>query len=363
MIDVSPLTPREQPGLVLAPRAAVTGLRFRGSDEPPLALAPEQRRVTIGAEGSDLVIPRSRSTAVSAVHALIARLGDDAVGASLLVQDLGSANGTFATRGAPRAASFHIHGGDTFWIADVALQATDPYLDALRSHLACHVGLTRTAAVDEAVAIVASDRPLLLLGARGTGARRLAGVIHATSIHRDRPLVLGALPLLGLLGHAHGATVFVDLDRVDALPARVAAALFDPARGLRLIFAAADETRARARLDHYRDQVTAIALSPLAARPDDIVPILAFHWATELDAKHRVEALGPAALDALVAHAWPNNLDELFEQAPRLLACLMHPTLRRAAEALGVTRQTLTQHLDRLGVAVVSAAERRWGDR
>ena len=70
-----------------------------------------------------------------------------------------------------------------------------------------------------------------------------------------------------------------------------------------------------------------------------------------------------AALDALVAHAWPNNLDELFEQAPRLLACLMHPTLRRAAEALGVTRQTLTQHLDRLGVAVVSAAERRWGDR
>jgi DNA-binding NtrC family response regulator len=170
--------------------------------------------------------------------------------------------------------------------------------------------------------------------------------------------VLGGLPILGLLGHAHGATVFVDLDRVDALPARVAAALFDPARGLRLIFAAADETRARARLDHYRDQVTAIALTPLAARPDDIVPILAFHWATELDTAHPVEALGAAALDALVAHAWPNNLDELFDQAPRLLACLTHPTLRRAAEALGVTRQTLTQHLDRLGVAMVAAADR-----
>ena len=358
MIDVSPITPREQAGLVLAPRAAVTGLRFRGSDEPALPLPSAQRRFTIGAEGSDLIIPRTRSTAVSAVHAVIERVGDETIGASLLVRDLGSANGTFATRGAPRAASFHVHGGDTFWIADVALQATDPYLDALRTHLACHLGLARTAAIDDAVAVVATDRPLLLLGPRGTGARRLASVIHATSVHRDRPLVMGGLPLLGLLGHAQGATVFVDLDRIDALPARVAAALFDPARGLHLIFAAADETRARARLDHYRDEAASIALVPLAARPADVVPLLSFLWSTELETSHSVEALGPSALRALVAHPWPNNLDELVEQAPRLLACLMHSTLRGAAASLGVTRQTLGQHLDRLGVAMVPARDR-----
>ena len=358
MITVSPLTPRDQAGLMLAPRPAVTGFRFCGSDEPPLVLPPAQRRVTIGAEGSDLIIPRTRSTAVSPVHAVIERVGDEAIGASLLVQDRGSVNGTFATRGAPRAAVLHVCGGDTFWIADVALQATDRYLDALRTHVACHVGLGRTAAVDEAVAIIASDRPLLLLGPRGTGARRLAGVIHATSVHRDRPLVMGGLPLLGLLGHAQGATVFVDLDRVDALPARVAAALFDPARGLRLVFAATDEARARARLDHYRDQVTSIALVPLAARRDDIVPLLRFLWATELETSRAVEALGPSALQALVEHAWPNNLDELAEQAPRLLACVEHSTLRAAADSLGVTRQTLGQHLDRLGVAMVPARDR-----
>ena len=358
MITVSPLTPRDQAGLMLAPRPAVTGFRFCGSDEPPLVLPPAQRRVTIGAEGSDLIIPRTRSTAVSPVHAVIERVGDEAIGASLLVQDRGSVNGTFATRGAPRAAVLQVCGGDTFWIADVALQATDRYLDALRTHVACHVGLGRTAAVDEAVAIIASDRPLLLLGPRGTGARRLASIIHATSVHRDRPLVMGGLPLLGLLGHAQGATVFVDLDRVEALPARVAAALFDPARGLRLVFAATDEARARARLDHYRDQVTAIALVPLAARPDDIVPLLGFLWATELETTRAVEALGPSALRALVEHAWPNNLDELAEQAPRLLACLEHSTLRAAADALGVTRQTLGQHLDRLGVAMVPARDR-----
>ena len=358
MLTVSPLTPRTQAGLVLAPRSPVTGLRFRSSDEPALDLPSAQRRFTIGAEGSDLIISRTLSTAVSAIHAVIERVGDQTTGASLLVRDRGSVNGTFPVRGAPRAASFHVHGGDTFWIADVALQATDPYLDALRTHLACHIGLTRPAAVDDAIAIVASDRPLLLLGPRGTGARRLASIIHATSVHRARPLLMGGLPLLGLLGHAQGATLFVDLDHIDALPARVAAALFDPARGLRLVFAAADENRARARLDHYRDHVAAITLTPLAARPDDIVPLLAFLWSTELETTHSVESLGTAALRALATHTWPNNLDELCEQAPRLLACLTHPTLRSAAASLGITRQTLGQHLDRLGVALVPAGAR-----
>ena len=346
MITVSPLTPRDQPGLVLAPRPGITGLRLCGTDQPPLALAPDRRQFTLGADGCDLVIPRSRSTAVSALHAVLERIGDD----TLRVQDLDSANGLFATRGAPRARSLQLHGGDTFWIADVALQATDPYLDALRAHLACHLGLTRLDAIDDAITAIAGDRPLVLVGPLGTGARRLADVIHATSVHRDRPFIVGSPPLLGLVRHAPGATVFVDLDDLDRLPASIAAALFDPAHGLRLIFAATSEARARGRLDHYRDRLTAIALAPLATRPDDIAPILQFHWATELDTSLRVEQLGPAALRALAAHRWPQNLDELFDHAPRLLAFLSHPTLRSAAEALGVTRQTLTQHLDRLGV-------------
>ena len=78
--------------------------------------------------------------------------------------------------------------------------------------------------------------------------------------------------------------MFVDLDALGVLPARETAALFDPALGLRVIVAATDERRARARLEHHRDRLRAISLTPLADRADDVPHLLQFHWATVLDA-------------------------------------------------------------------------------
>ena len=56
--------------------------------------------------------------------------------------------------------------------------------------------------------------------------------------------------------------------------------------------------------------------------------------------------------------AWRGNLDELRAMAARLLAYVEHPTLRTAAEALGIRRQTLAQHLDRVGVPTLDRGDR-----
>lgn len=345
-VAVAALSRREQPALALAPSAPVTTLRFAGRDAPPLELPATQERFTIGATDCDLLVPRDLSTAISANHATI-----DRVGPALLVRDLDSRNGSFSSLAGPRRPSFHIHPGDRFWLANVAVLATDFRLEALRAHLACHLGLLCDRAIDDALTTIAAGHPLLLMGPSGTGARRLARVIHATSPRRGTPLLDG-LPPLCLLHHAHASTVFIDVDETRTLPARETAALFDPSLGIRVIFAARDDRRARSVLDHYRDRVRPLNLTPLADRLDDVPHLLQFHWATELDTAHSVTALGPRALRSLTSHNWPRNLDELYEHSPRILAYHRHTSLRRAAAALGITHQTLSGHLARIGFPV-----------
>lgn len=100
-----------------------------------------------------------------------------------------------------------------------------------------------------------------------------------------------------------------------------------------------------------------IALTPLARRGDEVMRLLAIYWRDELRSGARVEALGAGA-HALADHAWPRGLDELREQARRLLAYVEHGSLRAAADALGIRRQTLAGHFLRIGYTTPTADER-----
>lgn len=350
--DTVALTRGELPALALAPRAPITRLRLRGHEHEPIELPAEQATFTIGAKGCDVIVPRRISRAVSWRHARLEREGS-----ALRVVDLGSRNGSFAGAGRAREASFQVPPGGTFQLADVEILATDLGLEATRAHLACAIGIDRDAEVDQAVIDVASGEPLLLVGAHGTGKRRLAAVIHATGPQRDNVRIDGA-PVPGLIRFAQGASVYVDLDTLPALPARYVAALFDRRRGLRLIFATTDERHARRCLDHYTARLRTIALTPLAWRLQDVVHLLQFIWSTEWASVEPVAALGPDALAALAAYPWPRNLEELYDQAPRLLAYQQRGGLRPAAAALGIRHQTLAQHLARLGFPIVPQRER-----
>ena len=343
----APITRREQPALALVPRDPICTLRFRDWDGPAIDLSPAQSRLVIGsAPTCDVIVPPDLAAAVSPQHAAMERTGT-----GFLVRDLSSKNGTYASPRAPRRELVAVEPGDTFWIANVGVTVTDGTLDVLRAHLLCHVGLDDTAAVDQAMEDIASGAPLLLRGPIGTGARRLARLIHDTSPQRANPHIVGAAPVC-LLAHAQGATVYLDLSALPPLLSHYAARLLAPSSGLRVIFAALDERRALTHLDHLRDRVRTVPLAPLAQRRDEVPYLMQLHWATALRSSRRVDELGPAGLRALISHAWPRNLDELFAQSVRLHALLEHGSVRLAAAALGVTRQTLDDHLARLGFSM-----------
>lgn len=346
------LTGRDHPALTLAPREPITSLRFFGRDLPALPLPSSKKLFTIGAGVCDLVVPRDLSTGVSAFHATLDRVYN-----ALHVQDQDTKNGTYRSLGNPRLASFQIQAGDVFWLADVPLLPMDTQLEVLRPQLAWCLGLERHKAIDEALEVVAEGRPLALLGPPGTDAARLAEAMHQASPQRHNFFLSVTAPPLPSLEHAYGGTVFIDLDRVQKIPAPYVRILFEPSRSLRTIFAAADDRRVRARIDTYRDKVRTVTLMPLARRPEDFPHLLALHWIDELRTRRRVEELGPG-LKKIAQYGWPRNFDELREHSPRLLAYLEHEGLRRAAAALGIKHQTLSGHFRRIGFPVLDQADR-----
>jgi two-component system response regulator HydG len=71
---------------------------------------------------------------------------------------------------------------------------------------------------------------------------------------------------------------------------------------------------------YYRLLVAPIALTPLRARPDDILP-LAAHWLRRISAQHgnRVRGFTPEAEQRLLTYAWPGNVREMRNLIERLV--------------------------------------------
>ncbi|WP_029010711.1 phage shock protein operon transcriptional activator [Azospirillum halopraeferens] len=209
------------------------------------------------------------------------------------------------------------------------------------------------------------ERPLLVIGERGTGKELVAARLHYLSRRWDRPFVkvnCAALPetLLDseLFGHeagaftgavgrrtgrieqADGGTLFLDeiataspavqekllraveygeIERVGGRTRTVDVRVIGATNADLPALAAAGRFRADL-LDRLAFDV--ITLPPLRARPEDI-PVLAEHFALAM-----VRELGrplfpgftPAALDALLAHPWPGNVRELRNAVERSVA-------------------------------------------
>jgi transcriptional regulator with PAS, ATPase and Fis domain len=158
---------------------------------------------------------------------------------------------------------------------------------------------------------------------------------------------------------------------------------------------------------YYRVNVLTIRLPPLRERADDI-PLLAAHFVRKYSQKfgRAVRDISPIALDLLRAYAWPGNVRELENIVERAVALAGSPvlglqhlpielavpdgipadspavpidlktTLRRfetqlllrvlestgwsygkAADQLGIHRNTLRYRLEALGIARTGAAE------
>ena len=210
-------------------------------------------------------------------------------------------------------------------------------------------------AVDQALAVARSERPVLLVGPAGVGKEHLARAIHEWSGRQSGPFVVvactGVAP--GLLGReifgsvagappgqaheyagalARAANGTLLIDGIDRLPGSVADALArsvsdghfmregdgagHPVRAR--ILATAASMPERSPFGSLPHQV--IRLAPLAERREDILP-LAAHFLALYAAEEGVKPVGftSDARNALLSEPWPGNVRELAARVRQAL--------------------------------------------
>jgi len=212
-------------------------------------------------------------------------------------------------------------------------------------------------ALERASRAAALDRPVLVIGERGTGKELVAERLHRLSPRWDQPLVVmncAALPETlieaELFGHeagaftgaakaragrfeeADGGTLFLDelgtlsmaaQDRLLRAVEYGEITRIGASRPLRVdvrIVAATNEhlpdkvDRHQFRADLLdRLSFEVVTLPPLRARSGDVV-VLADHFGRRMAAeigRERWMGFGPTALDQLTSHRWPGNVREL----------------------------------------------------
>ena len=209
--------------------------------------------------------------------------------------------------------------------------------------------------LDLARRVAPVDSTVLISGPTGAGKERLARFLHNHSSRAGGPFIAincGAMPeqLLEseLFGHVRGAFTGATRDRVGLFEAAHTGTLLldeigelSPAMQTRLlrvlqerevrrvgenssrsvdvrIIAAthrnlAAELGQRFREDlYYRLRVVELRVPPLAARPEDILPLARVLLASASERLGRaIAGFGPGACERLVAHDWPGNVREL----------------------------------------------------
>src|SRR5579883_3206525 len=245
--------------------------------------------------------------------------------------------------------------------------------------------------VEQIKRIAPLETSVMLGGETGTGKTHLAGVIHRLSPRRSEPFLTincGALAAnlieSEMFGHVRGAFTGADaertgkfaavgrgtlfLDEVDSLPPELQAKLlrvveraFEPVGSnktlrlrARLIVASnrpleREVAAGRFRADlFYRFNVVAFEIPPLRERTA-MIPALARSLLAEFAARNgrRIDAIAPAAMEALLAHSWPGNIRELRNVMERAVALCPD-------EVVGL--DDLPEHFQRVAPARVAAS-------
>ncbi len=212
-------------------------------------------------------------------------------------------------------------------------------------------------ALERASRAAALDRPVLVIGERGTGKELVAERLHRLSPRWDQPLVVmncAALPETlieaELFGHEQGAFTGATKARVGRFEEADGGTLFLDELGtlsmgaqerllraveygevtrigssrplrvnVRIVAATNEHLPEKVERNEFRadllDRLSfeVVTLPPLRARKSDVI-VLAEHFGRRMAVEMEWDewpGFGPAALDALVEYAWPGNVREL----------------------------------------------------
>lgn len=160
----------------------------------------------------------------------------------------------------------------------------------------------------------ASDAPVLITGASGTGKSLVTRLIHAHGRQSERPLVVQDSTALAGLDTVSGTVVLEELTAVPAaLQSQLAGRVSEGSHGVRWIATSSFEPLdamqkglLRPEL-YYAFSALQVALPPLRERASDIPALAAFF----LGLRESPASPAPATLAALQACAWPGNVREL----------------------------------------------------
>ena len=183
--------------------------------------------------------------------------------------------------------------------------------------------------------------------------QNLRWYLGTDEVDRDAAMVTAGGPL-ALLGRADDDVVAF-ADRLA--PERPVLDLLDGQRPtapeLKRLFAAHPDTVILApRIGDVVDRIGLIvqpwyvAVTPLSRRADQAIALLRAAI-LDLGVTAPLEGIGQGAVDGLAAYDWPHGLRELRAVAWRLAAVLQAGSVRAAANALSMTRQSLSMYLER----------------
>jgi hypothetical protein len=326
----------------------VTALRvYNGHAE--YALPRDRKSFSIGSDPDcEIAIP---GMYLSALHCVVERRGN-----RLRVHDQDSRNGTFFA--GRREPTFDLGAGETFTAAATTFLAMNDEMRQLRPSFLELVGADATPSPDELLVAAVGGTNLLITGEPGCEQDRLARGLHAVSLRRSLPLVeVSELPATRaaqreLIDRAARSTLVISFDqRTPRIDPTFCSMLRSPDFHIRLIVIA--PTAAGAILALGIDAIGPmqhVGLRPLASRTDEILPLLD-RMLAERGAKLRVSELRPENQAALRAYAWPDNLVGLRAAADRLEALVRDGSLRKAADALAMSKSTLHHWIERLGLS------------
>jgi DNA-binding NtrC family response regulator len=206
------------------------------------------------------------------------------------------------------------------------------------------------AIVDFVKVIADSESCVLITGEAGSGKEAIAGFLHASSPHRDRPFVPVRCAVVSdsLIEIAGGGTIF--FDDIDEMPMATQVKLLRVIQSrtierpggsrpvpvdVRIVAGSKCDVgqlvaEGKFREDlYYRLQVIPILLPPLRDRADDI-PDLVEHFLARFFREHGREPapVAPAVMRALTRYPWPGNVSELESACERMAQTCTCGTVR-----------------------------------